>query len=171
MKQGNIIITGMPGSGKSTIGRMVAHKTNLDFFDLDNIIEKNEGEKISEIFKKNGEKYFRELENSAIRNLNSKNFFVLSTGGGTVENSDNAEFLKKTGLIFYLKIEPDLIFERIKNDFSRPLLLKSDPREELKKIYARRKKNYELANYTIDASKDVDEITDEIVKIYEKING
>lgn len=113
-KNNSIILTGLPGSGKSTVGKFLSDKTGFGFIDLDSLIEETEGLKITEIFAKFGEKYFRTLETDMIKTLKSKNSFILSTGGGTFQNEDNILLLKNLGTVFYLNVSPDIIYERIK---------------------------------------------------------
>lgn len=164
----SIILTGMPGSGKSTIAKELSIKTGLDLIDLDLLIEKNENEKITEIFKNFGEQYFRNLETNYIKSLINKNNFILSTGGGTVIKEENIVLLKSIGKVFYLDVTPDIIYERIKGDKSRPLLNCENPAEKLNFLYNSRINSYKKADYIINANKSTDKITDEIIKIYEK---
>lgn len=161
-----IILVGMPGSGKSTIGRALASILSLEFIDIDEIIEKSENKKITEIFSQNGEDYFRQLETNAIKSLPDTPC-VVSTGGGIVKNLYNMELLKNKGLVFYLKISPAKIFDRIKDDKTRPLLLKADPLEELEKLYLQRKNNYEPAHFAINADDTEENITNKVIEIYE----
>ena len=170
MKQikNNIILIGMPGCGKSTAGKLISDALNFDFIDLDFLIEKNEGMKITEIFNKKGEKYFRELETETLKNLQGKEKFVLSAGGGTPQKEENIEIMKKLGTVFYLEIEPDKIYDRIKDDKTRPLLQKENPKEILSELYGKRKSAYEKADYKIDASIGSIKAADEVIKIYEK---
>ena len=93
--QNNIILIGMPGSGKTTTGKLLAQKLGFDFLDMDDVIEKNEGKKISEIFKLKGEEYFRNLETSLLESLLEKENLILSTGGGVILFNNNYELLKK----------------------------------------------------------------------------
>lgn len=167
-KNNSIILTGLPGSGKSTVGKFLSDKTGFGFIDLDSLIEETEGLKITEIFAKFGEKYFRTLETDMIKTLKSKNSFILSTGGGTFQNEDNILLLKNLGTVFYLNVSPDIIYERIKGDKSRPLLNCENPAEKLNFLYNSRINSYKKADYIIDANKSTDKITDEIIKIYEK---
>ena len=160
----NIILTGMPYSGKTTAGKLLASKLNFDFIDLDILIEEKEGMKISEIFKIKGEAYFRELETSILKHMNEKIPFVLSTGGGTVQKNENYDLLKQLGKIFYLEIEPEILYERIKDDKTRPLLQNNNPKKTLFELYKKRKESYEKADYKINAKKTPDEIINDIIK-------
>lgn len=167
-KNNSIILTGLPGSGKSTVGKFLSDKTGFGFIDLDSLIEENEGLKITEIFAKFGEKYFRTLETDMIKTLKSKNSFILSTGGGTFQNEDNILLLKNLGTVFYLNVSPDIIYERIKGDRTRPLLNTKDPKAALFDLLLKRDENYKKADYTVNAAQNVDDTANEILNIYEK---
>lgn len=167
-KNNSIILTGLPGSGKSTVGKFLSDKTGFGFIDLDSLIEETEGLKITEIFAKFGEKYFRTLETDMIKTLKSKNSFILSTGGGTFQNEDNILLLKNLGTVFYLNVSPDIIYERIKGDKTRPLLNTKDPKAALFDLLLKRDENYKKADYTVNAAQNVDDTANEILNIYEK---
>lgn len=167
-KNNSIILTGLPGSGKSTVGKFLSDKTGFGFIDLDSLIEETEGLKITEIFAKFGEKYFRTLETDMIKTLKSKNSFILSTGGGTFQNEDNILLLKSLGTVFYLNVSPDIIYERIKGDKTRPLLNTKDPKAALFDLLLKRDENYKKADYTVNAAQNVDDTANEILNIYEK---
>lgn len=167
-KNNSIILTGLPGSGKSTVGKFLSDKTGFGFIDLDSLIEETEGLKITEIFAKFGEKYFRTLETDMIKTLKSKNSFILSTGGGTFQNEDNILLLKNLGTVFYLNVSPNIIYERIKGDRTRPLLNTKDPKAALFDLLLKRDENYKKADYTVNAAQNVDDTANEILNIYEK---
>ena len=101
----NIVLTGMPGSGKTTIGRVLAKKLNREFVDTDELIIKREGREITEIFEADGEAEFRKIESEIIKDISLKNGLVIATGGGAVLNSDNIRHLKHNGVIFFLDRE------------------------------------------------------------------
>ncbi|MCD8025146.1 MAG: shikimate kinase, partial [Candidatus Gastranaerophilales bacterium] len=162
MQRNNFILIGLPASGKTTVGRALSAKLGIKFIDLDFLIEQKEGLKISSIFEKFGEKYFRELETKNLKNLFSeKESFILSTGGGTVEK--NIEILLELGAVFYLKISPKAAYNRIKGDKTRPLLQKENPLLELENIFEKRKNFYERANFCINAQNGIQEIADRII--------
>ncbi len=127
-KYKNIILTGMMGSGKTTVGKELAALLNCNFIDLDEIIEKKYG-KISDIFAQKGEAYFREAETQELKNLKEKEKFVLSTGGGIILKDENIEILKKIGQVFYLSAKSETIYGRIKNQNHRPLLNTKNPKK------------------------------------------
>jgi len=165
-----IVLVGMPGSGKSTAGMALAEKIGCNFVDTDELIVQKDGRKITEIFSQDGEKFFRELETSVIKEIKPCRQ-VISTGGGAVLNPYNMELLKSVGVVFYLEISPEKIYERIKTETTRPLLLKPDPLAELKITYNKRKLFYEKADYTINADDTIENITDKVVEIYEEVEG
>ena len=116
-----IYLIGPMGSGKSTMGRLLAKKLGLPYFDLDKLIEDQEKMSISDIFQKHNEKYFRDLESITLKQYAEESNFVISTGGGCVLRDQNLNILRK-GLVIYLKISIEIQFERVKNRTHRPLL-------------------------------------------------
>ena len=116
-----IYLVGPMGSGKSTMGRLLAKKLGLPYFDLDKLIEDQEKMSISNIFQKHNEKYFRDLESITLKQYSEESNFVISTGGGCVLRDQNLDILRK-GLVIYLKISIETQFERVKNRTHRPLL-------------------------------------------------
>ncbi len=162
----NVILTGMPGSGKTSTGRELARILDCDFLDLDEIIEKKYG-KISDIFKNKGENHFRELETKELKNLEKQENFVLSLGGGTVLKDENIKILKKLGRIFYLETRAETIFERIKNETHRPLLNTPDPKKTIEETLKARQEKYEKSGEKIKTdNKSPKETAGEI---YEKL--
>jgi len=169
-----IYLTGFMGSGKSTIGPILANTLGWDFFDLDRLIENKTGKKIKEIFEQEGESYFRKLETDTLREISGTQNVIISLGGGTVANEENLEILKKTGEIFYLKVSLDTVYKRLIYKRDRPVLLKSDSEnvskeemiDRIKKLMNTRAKYYEQADYTIDTeTNSIGNTIDKIVKI------
>lgn len=161
----------MMGAGKSTIGRVLAERTGLKFTDLDKLIEEKHKLSIPEIFRRFGEKEFRKFETEALLSFATGQELVISTGGGIVENKENIETMKKIGRIFYLYAPHSLLYERIKNDKGRPLLMTENPKKTIEEILKRRAVKYEEADYKIEtANKNAEKIAEEIEKIYEQIN-
>ena len=130
----NIILVGYMGSGKSTVGKRLAEARGMNYIDLDEYITRREDRSIAEIFKEVGEEGFRSIEHDAIRSLGNCYNTVISTGGGAVIRRDNRECLKALGRVIYLKAEPETIYNRIKNDTTRPLLSDTSDEERLKRI-------------------------------------
>ena len=116
-----IYLVGPMGSGKSTIGRLLAKKLGLPYFDLDKLIEDQEKMSISDIFQKQNEQYFRDLESTTLMQYSQESNFVISPGGGCVLRDQNLYILRK-GLVIYLKISIETQFKRVKNRTHRPLL-------------------------------------------------
>ena len=130
----NIVLTGMPGSGKSTIGKLI-NIAGFEFFDTDEEIEKRCGCKIKDLIAEKGEKYFRDLETEVILEISSNSSRVISTGGGAVLRDENVDYLKRNGKIFFI----DAKLKRLQATEDRPL---SDTYEKLKKLYDERFKVY-----------------------------
>lgn len=171
-KNKTIILTGMMGAGKSTVGTVLSRMLKLGFVDLDNLIEKTQNLTIPEIFKLYGEEKFRNMECETICSINPGQKLVISTGGGVVESKKNIEKLREIGRIYYLSAPYDVLYERIKDDTKRPLLITKDPKKALKEILERRKMKYECADFKINTeNKTAREIAEEITGIYEKINS
>jgi len=162
----NIILIGFMGSGKSTIGRLLAKALKMNFLDTDELIEKTEGRKIAQIFKKDGENYFRDLETEVLKTLGDYDNFVLATGGGMVLREENAALLKLMGPRILLWAEARVIYDRIKTQAHRPLLQVKNPRARIQKILDYRRPFYEgVANFSIDGSRlNPDQTAGEIIK-------
>lgn len=147
-----LVLTGMMGCGKTTVGKFLARVLKFRFVDLDSEIEKSEKKTITQIFNDNGEQYFRFLEKEKLQEfVNSKNT-VLSLGGGTFEDSDNQKILKKNGIVIYLKATPYTLLKRTKGSIHRPLLHTNFSMETITFILNKREKNYEKAHHIIDVN-------------------
>ena len=166
-----IFLIGMMGSGKSSVGELLSKSLDLKFIDVDKVIQKEEGDTISDIFKKKGEAYFREIESIALKKI--KDYAIVSCGGGIIKKENNRKFLKKSGITFYLKAKVETLEKRLINDNKRPLIDKSDLKKSLEKIYYKRKNLYKnCANYIIQTDEtslnDISDLIKEKLKI-EKI--
>ena len=161
---GNIILIGMPASGKTTIGRLLAQKLNMDFYDTDALIEREQLITVSEIFEKYGEKHFRQLEHLVCQNLFKLDNAVIATGGGVFTNPQNLSCIDRPRGIIYLKASVGTILERTKNDKSRPLLQNSDKTCILNEIILKREPMYtNLANITVCTDdKTIDQTLEEV---------
>ena len=150
-------------SGKSTVGRKLSKKLGLDFFDIDNEIEKKAGAKISWIFDVEGEEKFRDREYEAFSNLTTNERCVISTGGGIVLREENRELLNK-GTVIYLEISIQTQLERTITDQDRPLLYGVDKEKTLRKIAEIRNPIYETcSDITIKETNDANDTVDLIV--------
>lgn len=163
----NIVIIGMPGSGKTSLGKKLSEKLNYDFIDMDDYIEESSGRKIASMFEE-GEMVFREEEIKASRDLADSSRTVISTGGGIITREASMEALKENGLILFLDRPLENIEKDIERD-SRPLL--KDDKSRLEKLYEERINLYRLyADLTIENTLDEDSVVDlmaEAVNEYE----
>jgi len=157
----NIILTGFMGTGKTYIGKLLAHRLKYKYIDTDEIIEHQTGMKIKDIFEKYGETYFRDLETKVVKKVSKLNNCVIATGGGIVLRKENMDELEKNGFIVNLKAKPETIYKRIKNNTDRPLLNKPDPKKEIQKLLKIRKPYYERCNLSVETDKESPE---EIIK-------
>lgn len=162
----NIVLTGLMGAGKSSVGKKLAEKlVNYSFVDIDEQIEEQEGMKISEIFQDKSEEYFRQVETNIIQKFSNMKNQIISLGGGAFENKQNRQCLFNTGIVFYLYASVDILYDRIKEQKNRPLLLCESPKKKLEELLILRENNYKKSNVIIDTSyKSIDEITDEIIR-------
>ncbi|MCL2335633.1 MAG: shikimate kinase [Endomicrobia bacterium] len=146
----NLVLTGFMGSGKSTVGKIIAEKLGREYCDTDELIEKTAGMQINDIFKERGEAAFRLLESEIVKSVCEKSSAVISCGGGVVLNSQNIENLSKNGVIVYLYASPEQIYERIKNEGHRPLLKCADPLNEIKRLLEQRREAYSNCDFSFD---------------------
>ena len=160
----------MMGVGKSTVGRFLSKKLGMPFEDLDSRIEKRESLKIKEIFDSKGEEYFRKIEENEGLNLIKEGGKIIALGGGAFVNQRVRERIKKTCFSVWLDLATEEIFNRVKKNKRRPLLINAKSIKDVENIYLNRKKIYALADYKLDcASKNKEEIANEIEKVYENI--
>jgi len=148
----NIFLVGMPGAGKTTVGRQLARRLARSFIDADHEIEARTGVRIPLIFDIEGEQGFREREARVIAELAERNDQVVATGGGAVLRPENRAALRQGGTVIYLNASPRLLFERTRLDPNRPLLQVDDPQKKLEELYSQRDPLYrEVADIVVDA--------------------
>ncbi len=148
-----IALIGLPGSGKSTVGRQLARRLQLPFTDSDQVIEQRLGCPIREYFEREGEERFRDIEEQVIDELTQQPG-VLSTGGGAVLRAANRERLRTRGKVVYLKSSPEELYRRLRHDTQRPLLQVSDPLQRLRDLHAARDPLYrETAHFVIETGR------------------
>lgn len=143
--QNNLILIGMMGSGKSTIGQLLAEKLERDFLDTDQLVEELAKQTIAEIITTEGEDRFRRLESQVVLQIASQIDKVIATGGGVVLKPENISRLSKTGMIIFLKASPDVIYERLREDTKRPLLKVTNPLMRIEEIWNERLSLYQTA--------------------------
>lgn len=151
----NIVLTGFMASGKSTVGKRLAEIMGYEFADTDSLVEAKEDMKISEIFEQFGERYFRDLEKTAVEEVSVKDNIVIATGGGVVLDEDNMVNLRKNGVIINLSPDEDVIKSRLLGDKTRPLAANSDF-EEILERFEKRKPFYDNCDYQIKVTLDTD---------------
>ncbi|MBU2600297.1 shikimate kinase [bacterium] len=160
----NIVLFGFMGSGKSSIGRMLAERLGMFFIEMDEILEEEHHKTINDLFKKYGEAYFRRLEKELVKRISKRDSCVISTGGGVVLDEENVKLLRENGILISLMASEEVIYERVKDDKSRPLLKTIDLPKKIKEILVHRKPSYEKAGYCIDTSdKSKEEVVEEII--------
>ncbi|MDC0498648.1 shikimate kinase [Alphaproteobacteria bacterium] len=160
----NITLCGMMGSGKSSIGKILAKKLNYNFIDVDKLIENEANKTIKKIFEEDGEVYFRDLEEEiTIKILNNKETIV-SLGGGAIINKKIRKFIEKNSYNIYLKVDVDILTKRLQNSRNRPLIYKTDLKTELINLIYKRKKFYQKADLIIQNEKNIIETTEDIIK-------
>ena len=165
----NLVLTGMMGVGKSTVGKNLAQKLSYNFVDIDRTIESREGSTINLIFKNKSESYFRKLENEiSLEKLKKKNT-VISLGGGAFLNKSIRRKIKNTSVSFWLDVDVSELIKRLKKNKKRPLLYNKNLNVTVNKIYLERKKTYSEADFRIKCNfLGPDKIVDKILKLYEK---
>jgi shikimate kinase len=147
----NLYLVGMMGAGKTTVGRLLARRLKLRFFDSDHEIEARCGVKIPLIFEIEGEAGFRSRESQALAELTMLDGVVLATGGGAVLSEGNRRMLAERGVVIYLRGRPEDLYERVRQDRNRPLLATPDPLARLQELYVQRDPLYrEIADITVD---------------------
>jgi shikimate kinase len=168
-----IFLTGFMGSGKSTIGPILANTIGFEFMDVDRVIEENTGRSVTAIFREDGEERFRFLERGAIMELSSRVHTVVSLGGGTLTDPENFRMVTTSGILVYLKVTPDQLYHRLHQKVDRPMLTDDQGnrlsegalRERIARLYAVREPLYARADITVMTDdKRVGVTVDQIVR-------
>lgn len=154
MISSSVYLVGLPGSGKSTVGRHLAKRLGVPFLDSDHVIEERLGCSIRDFFEREGEDRFRDIESEVLDELTRRSGVVLSTGGGSVLRQANREWLHQRGQVVYLRSHPEEIFRRLRHDRVRPLLQVADPLQRLRDLFAARDPLYrETAHFVIETGR------------------
>ena len=164
----NLLLTGMMGVGKSTVGKKLAKKLKLKFIDIDQIVEKKEKSTIKEIFENKGEDYFRKTEKKISLEELKKNNSVIALGGGAFMDTSIRKEAKNSSVSFWLDLNLKSLFIRLKNVKKRPLLNQDNLEKSVNKIYSERKKIYNKSDFRIECgSMNINQIVNKIIKLYE----
>lgn len=166
-----IILIGFMGAGKTTVGKVLAKKLGCRLLDTDQLIEQKHGMSVQDIFRNQGEETFRRLETETLKELGQEDSdWVLSVGGGLPVRNENRALLRQMGTVVFLRVQPDTVLFRLKDDTSRPLLQGSDVKERVSTLMNQRIPLYqEAARVAVDVDgKTPEEIGTEILEV---ING
>jgi shikimate kinase len=168
----NIVLVGFMGSGKTTVGKLIADATGMPLLDMDSIIEARAGRTINEIFADDGEAHFRALERALVQELAATEGNIISTGGGIVLNGQNISDFEETGLVVCLLADAETVLDRVKHDSSRPLLA-GDKESKIIALLESRKTLYEAITHKIDTSgrPSPAPTAQEIIDLYHSINS
>jgi|TARA_B100000809_G_scaffold2319_1_gene2693 shikimate kinase len=163
----NIYLIGMMGSGKSTVGKILAEKMELLFIDLDSEIEKTGGKSVSEIFNQDGEDHFRKLESEELKQYSES---VVACGGGIILDEENRQYINENGVAVLLTASMDELFKRLSDSNNRPILPDENTEKALTNLWLERKKDYlNTSDFLIETDgENPIEITN---KIFSKINS
>lgn len=165
----NIILTGFMGTGKSTVGRLLAAQLSYTFRDLDSLIVEKEGMSINTIFAERGESYFRDVESSVLKSVLQESSLVVSTGGGAVIRCENRCLMQNSGIIVNLTASPETILQRLHADEERPLLRDSKSLSQLQALLSDREAYYAEADIRIDTDdKNVEDVARDILIFLER---
>ena len=148
-------------SGKSSVGKLLSEKLGWEFIDLDEVIEREEGMSIPDIFKNKGEDYFRRLELDTLKRFAEKDRVVVSTGGGLGANPEAMEIMKKKGLVVWLRVSFEEFLRRCGNDPSRPMLALGE--RKLRVLMKDREKTYAKAHISVE-NKDIESVVGDILR-------
>ena len=164
----NIVLIGLRGSGKTTIGKLLAERLGKQFIEMDELIVQRLGQSIPEIVNRYGWQKFRGAETEVTREVAGLDNVVNATGGGVVTSEENIRELKQKGKLFWLKADLDTLLGRIGNDQSRPSLTGKSPREDMEAVLAERSPIYErVADFIVDTEgKMPEEVAKAIAKLY-----
>lgn len=162
----NIYLIGFMGVGKSTVAKELSKKLDYKLIDTDDEIVAREGRSISDIFRKKGEEYFRSLERELIEKLSADDNLIVSCGGGIIKSDDNIDNMRASGHVILLDASPEVIYTRVKDNNTRPLLRKNPGINGIKKLLEERRPMYDRAfTHKVDANRSVKQVADDIIGI------
>ena len=160
----NLALVGFMGTGKSSVGRLVADQLRFSFLDTDELIEIRAGKSIRDIFAQEGEVAFREYERSMVAELSARKNTVIATGGGLAANEENLASLKSHALVICLWASPEKIWERVRNQTHRPLLNEPDPLAKIHQLLIDRQPYYRQADVLLNtAVRSLNEVAQQVI--------
>jgi shikimate kinase len=160
----NLALIGFMGTGKTSVGRLVAEQLHFDYLDTDELIQSRTGRTITEIFSTDGEAAFRKMEQELVGELAARTKTVIATGGGLPMNPQNLVSLKTHALVVCLWASPERIWERVKNQTHRPLLHDADPQKKIRELLAAREPFYRQADVLLNTElRSVREVAQQVV--------
>jgi shikimate kinase len=160
----NIALIGFMGTGKSSVGRMLADQLHFTFLDTDELVETRAGKSIAAIFAEEGEAAFRQREREVVAELSSRKRSIISTGGGVGANLDNLASLKEHALVVCLWASPENIWERVRHQSHRPLLQDGEPLAKIRRLLAEREPIYKQADVLLNTEvRSVREVTQQVL--------
>lgn len=166
----SIIVTGFMGSGKSTVGRLLAGKLQRPFIDMDTEIERREGRAISDIFAREGEPVFRRIERALVEELADRRGLVVATGGGVVLDPDNIADFSRTGLLVCLDARPEVVLARVEKESHRPLLEGEARMQRITNLMRDRAPCYARIAHHIDTNGlSADAVAEAVLSVYEAV--
>ncbi len=168
----NIVLIGFMGSGKTTVGKRIAAKLNIEFYDTDEAIFRCEKMPVYELLQKKGNKYFEGAQRFAVSTLVQNENCLISTGGDAVMDAFNLAELKKNGILFWLRASAETVYKNTRHSVSRrPGLANATP-EDIDAMMKEREPYYSQADFVISVDRDdMDGVVDEIVKQYKQLKG
>ncbi|HVR36701.1 MAG TPA: shikimate kinase [Methylomirabilota bacterium] len=168
----NLALIGFMGSGKSSVGRLVAESLGFEFVDTDSLIEASTGRTISDLFAQNGENAFRELETRVVGELAARHHTVISTGGGLAARQENLDNLKQHALVVCLWASPEKIWERVRHQTHRPLLQDANPLARIRELLEQRESVYKLADVLVNTEmRPLKEVAQQVVHHFNSVRS
>ena len=165
----NIVLVGFMGTGKTSIGRRLSAQLRMRYVDTDDVVERDSGRHISDIFAEDGEPAFREFESEAVRKVSKLRDHVISTGGGVVLKEANMIALKQNGVVFCLTATAEEIYKRVGHQTHRPLLEAPDPLAKIQAMLTERQPYYAGADHTISTTgRSFSEIVTHVKRVFTK---
>jgi shikimate kinase len=162
----NIVLVGFMGTGKTIVGKLLSAQLGKQRLCLDDMIEWKIGKPVVEIFKEDGEEFFRKTEKEIVKAVSKDRNAVIDAGGGVVIDEENVRRLKEHGIVICLTARPEVVYERTKGSLHRPLLNTADPVSAIKALLEKREQYYKRADYTIDTSELApEEVVEKIIEI------